>query len=90
MPLRLPAAPGPALVSTWSKVGTYSSKLRESLEELQRLGGACRVAASARWTPSDHDRALGDLLATVEALELELGQLELRRRHFATRSRRLG
>jgi hypothetical protein len=33
---------------------------------------------------------MGQLLAVVEAAEAELGRLELRRRHFATRPRRLG
>jgi hypothetical protein len=89
MPLRMPAAPDPALVSAWSRVATYSDKLFQALDELQELGGVCKVASQARWDPASHDRAAGQLVAVLEAVEAELNSLELRRRHFP-RARRLG
>src|SRR4051812_21530099 len=62
-----PRGPDPALDAEWSRVLTYGAKLFESLDRLGELGGCCRVAASHRWTPSDHDRAAGILQAVVEA-----------------------
>jgi hypothetical protein len=90
MPVPLHRKPDPALLAAWSRVSCYADKLFASLDELQDLGGTCKLAASARWSPEAHDRAAGQLLAVVEAAEAELGRLELRRRHFPTRGRRLG
>jgi hypothetical protein len=61
----------------------------EALDELQDLGGSCKLAATARWSPEAHDKAAGQLVAVPEAVEAELTQLELRARHFP-RDRRLG
>jgi hypothetical protein len=89
MPIPLSRKPDPALLSTWSRVATYSEKLFQALDELQDLGGACQLAATAKWSPEAHDRAAGQLQATLEAIESELNMLELRRRHYP-RARRLG
>jgi hypothetical protein len=84
-----PSGPDPAEVE-WSRVMTHSEKLLEALEALGEAGGVCRVAAQARWSPERHDAALCRLQAIVELVETEAGRLELRRRHFGARRRRLG
>jgi hypothetical protein len=90
MPLRIPPrTPDPTLVAAWSRVATYSEKLFQALDELQDLGGSCKLAASARWSPEVLDRASGQLQAVLDSVETELTQLELRRRHYPRR-RRIG
>ena len=59
MPLRMPAAADPELMQEWSRVLTYGQKLLESIDRLDDLGGCCRVAAVARWSPESHDAASG-------------------------------
>lgn len=91
MPLNRPSHAGPdPAEAEWSRVLTHSAKLMEALEALSEAGGVCRAAAIGRWSPERHDVALGRLLAIVELVEVEAGRLELRRRHYPARARRLG
>jgi hypothetical protein len=90
MPLKMPTkATDPELTAQWSRVMTYLDKTFQALDRLAEMGGTCKVAAANRWTAADHDRAAGQLQACLEAVEAELNQLELRRRHYP-RARRLG
>jgi hypothetical protein len=87
--LRIPSRPDPELVAAWSRAVHHSGGLFEALDRVQELGGSCKLAASAKWSPEALDRAAGQLQACLEAVETELAQIELRRRHYP-RARRLG
>ena len=67
-------------VSPRAKAAQFLDKLFDSLETMEEAGGITVAANTAGWSPKARKRAEASLIATKEAIERQLGQLQVRKR----------
>ena len=80
-----PSTPKPDPTVAWNKAQGYLDKLFDALHELEEGGGVLEAARLGGWKPSKLDKAAQALKATKDAIDGELGRLNVARRQGARR-----